>query len=89
MGVKLMVLDRPNPFAYAVDGPMLSNDYKSFIGMHPVPVIYGMTIGEYALMVKGEGWIANAEALNLEVLEIKGYHREPTYPDIAAIAQFA
>jgi len=82
-GVKLMVLDRPNPFAYAVDGPMLSNDYKSFIGMHPVPVIYGMTIGEYALMVKGEGWIANAEALNLEVLEIKGYHREPTYPDIA------
>ncbi|MBT5024965.1 MAG: DUF1343 domain-containing protein [Flavobacteriales bacterium] len=82
-GVKLMVLDRPNPFAYAVDGPMLSNDYQSFIGMHPVPVIYGMTIGEYALMVKGEGWIANAEALNLEVLEIKGYHREPTYPDIA------
>lgn len=82
-GVAMIVLDRPNPFADAVDGPMLSMDYASFIGMHPVPVIYGMTIGEYALMVQGEGWIAHAEALDLTVVEIKGYHRETVYPDIA------
>lgn len=56
-GVPLMVLDRPNPNAHYVDGPVLEPQYQSFVGLHPVPVVYGMTIGEYAKMVLGEHWL--------------------------------
>lgn len=56
-GVPLMVLDRPNPNGHYVDGPVLEPQYQSFVGMHPVPIVYGMTIGEYALMIKGERWL--------------------------------
>lgn len=54
----LMVLDRPNPNGFYVDGPVLESKYKSFVGMQPVPVVYGMTIGEYAKMLLGEGWLS-------------------------------
>ncbi len=54
----LMVLDRPNPNGFYVDGPVLEPRYKSFVGMQPVPVVYGMTIGEYAQMILGEGWLS-------------------------------
>ena len=57
-GVPLMVLDRPNPNGFYVDGPILDTNYKSFIGMQPVPVVYGMTIAEYALMLAGERWLS-------------------------------
>lgn len=57
-GIPLIVLDRPNPNGHFVDGPVLDTSrYRSFVGMHPVPVVYGMTIGEYAQMINGEGWL--------------------------------
>jgi len=61
--IPLMVLDRPNPNGHYVDGPVLEPKFKSFIGMQPVPVVYGMTIGEYAQMILGEGWLSK-EALD-------------------------
>jgi len=60
-GVNLLLLDRPNPFTDYVDGPVLELEYASFVGLHPVPIIYGMTIGEYALMINGEGWLKNKQ----------------------------
>lgn len=57
-GIPLIVLDRPNPNGFYVDGPVLDTNYRSFIGMQPVPVVYGMTIGEYALMIAGEKWLS-------------------------------
>jgi uncharacterized protein YbbC (DUF1343 family) len=56
----LVVLDRPNPLGYYVDGPVLDPKFKSFIGMHPIPTVHGMTIGEYARMINGEKWLATA-----------------------------
>lgn len=56
-GIPIIILDRPNPNAHYVDGPVLQKGYESFVGMHHVPVVYGMTIGEYGLMVNGERWI--------------------------------
>ena len=55
----LMILDRPNPNGFYVDGPVLDPNFKSFIGMQPIPVVYGMTIGEYALMLAGESWLSD------------------------------
>lgn len=75
----LVVLDRPNPFANVVDGPVLDTNYRSFVGLHPVPVLYGLTIGEYAQMVKGEGWIPGADSLQLSVIPCPDYFREPVY----------
>lgn len=60
-GKPLMILDRPNPNGFYVDGPVLDTAYRSFVGMQPVPIVYGMTIGEYALMIAGENWL-NANA---------------------------
>ena len=56
---KLIVLDRPNPNGHYIDGPVLENEFKSFVGMHKVPIVYGMTIGEYSLMINNEGWLNN------------------------------
>ncbi|MDD2794119.1 MAG: DUF1343 domain-containing protein, partial [Sediminibacterium sp.] len=53
----LMILDRPNPNGFYVDGPVLDTAYRSFVGMQPVPVVYGMTMGEYAMMITGEKWL--------------------------------
>jgi uncharacterized protein YbbC (DUF1343 family) len=75
-GKGLIVLDRPNPFSSVVSGPTLDTSYSSFVGMHPVPVLYGLTIGEYAKMVKGQGWIQNSEILDLTVLTIPFFKRE-------------
>jgi uncharacterized protein YbbC (DUF1343 family) len=61
--IPLMVLDRPNPNGHYVDGPVLEPKFKSFVGMQPVPVVYGMTMGEYAQMLLGEGWLSK-EAMN-------------------------
>jgi len=73
--VKVIVTDRPNPNAFYIDGPVLKKAYSSFVGMHPVPVVYGMTIGEYAEMVNGEGWLKNGEKCDLTVVPMKGYRR--------------
>ena len=55
--IKVVVLDRPNPNGHYVDGPVLKSAFKSFVGMHAVPVVHGMTVGEYAKMVNGEKWM--------------------------------
>ena len=77
--VKVIVLDRPNPNGFYVDGPVLEPQYKSFVGMHPVPVVYGMTIGEYARMINGEKWLANGVQCDLEVVKIEGYSHQTRY----------
>jgi len=71
--VPFVVLDRPNPNGYYIDGPVLKKQFTSFVGMHPVPIVYGMTIGEYAKMVNGEGWLAAGIRCKLTVIECKGY----------------
>jgi len=72
--VPIIVLDRPNPNGYFIDGPVLEEEYSSFVGLHPVPVVYGMTIGEYAMMVAGEHWINKANNINLEVIPLSGWN---------------
>lgn len=58
--IPLIILDRPNPNGFYVDGPVLQEKYKSFVGMQPVPIVYGLTIGEYAKMLAGEKWLSDA-----------------------------
>ena len=77
--VKVIVLDNPNPNGFYVDGPVLDPKYKSFVGMHPVPIVYGMTIGEYAQMINGEKWLANGVQCDLTVVKMKGYDRQYRY----------
>ena len=78
-GIPIIVLDRPNPNGFYVDGPVLKTENQSFVGMHPVPVVYGMTIGEYAKMVNGEGWLKNGVACELTVIPIINYNRNAIY----------
>ncbi len=73
--IPVIVLDRPNPNGFYIDGPALEPAHRSFVGMHPVPVVYGMTIGEYALMVNGEGWLENGLKCSLKVIPLEGYDR--------------
>lgn len=75
----LLVLDRPNPNGYFIDGEILDPAYKSFVGMHEVPTVYGMTIGEYAKMINGEGWLPNKAICDLTVIECKNYTHDTFY----------
>ncbi len=75
----VIVLDRPNPNGFYVDGPVLKPENTSFVGMHQVPVVYGMTIGEYALMVNGESWMKGGVRCDLTVIPIKDYNRNAIY----------
>lgn len=68
-----LVLDRPNPNGYYIDGPVLEPAFKSFLGMHPVPLVYGMTYGEYANMVNGEGWLSGKTKCDLKVIPVINY----------------
>lgn len=77
--IPLVLLDRPNPNGFYIDGPVLDEDSRSFVGMHPTPVVYGMTIGEYGQMVNGEGWLANGVQCNLTVIENENYDHTMTY----------
>jgi uncharacterized protein YbbC (DUF1343 family) len=77
--IDLLVLDRPNPNGSIVDGPVLEIEHKSFVGMHPIPVLHGMTIGEYAKMINGEKWLANSVACNLTVIPCANYKRDMPY----------
>jgi len=76
---KCIVLDRPNPNGYYIDGPVLEEKYQSFLGMHPVPLVYGMTIGEYAQMINGEGWLSNKIKCDLTVIQLSGYTHNDFY----------
>ena len=76
---EFIVLDRPNPNGFYVDGPVLKNEFTSFLGLHPVPVVYGMTCGEYAQMANGEGWLKNKVQCKLTVITMKDYDRSASY----------
>ena len=76
---KFYVLDRPNPNGHYVDGPVLEKEFKSFIGMHPVPIVHGMTVGEFAMMINEEGWLQNGIKTNIKVVPIKNYNRNIIY----------
>lgn len=78
-GVELLVLDRPNPNGNIVDGNILDMKHKSFVGMHPIPILHGMTIGEYAQMINGEKWLANELQCNLKVVKCLGYDHKMAY----------
>nr|WP_235594660.1 DUF1343 domain-containing protein [Paraglaciecola hydrolytica] len=78
-GVEFMVFDRPNPNGKFVDGPILDPQFQSFVGMHPIPVLHGMTVAELALMIKGEGWINQANDLKLSTISNTHYSRDMTY----------
>ena len=77
--IPVVVLDRPNPNGFYIDGPVLKAENKSFVGMHPVPVAYGMTIGEYGQMVNGEGWLKSGIQCNLTVIPVPDYDRNAIY----------
>jgi uncharacterized protein YbbC (DUF1343 family) len=92
---QLIVLDRPNPNSFYIDGPVLEMKYKSFVGLHPVPVVYAMTIGEYAQMINGEKWLKNGVQCRLKVILCENYSHalkyilpdrpSPNLPDMQAI----
>lgn len=77
--IPLLVLDRPNPNGHYVDGPTLNPKYSSFVGKHPVPLVYGMTIGEYATMINGEKWLNKGIQCNLTIVPLKNYHHNSIY----------
>lgn len=77
--IKCIILDRPNPNGFYFDGNILDTAYKSFVGMHPVPVVHGMTVGEYALMINGEGWLKGSIKCDVEVIACKNYSHSTYY----------
>jgi uncharacterized protein YbbC (DUF1343 family) len=78
-GKKLIVLDRPNPNSGFIDGPVLTPNQKSFVGMHPVPVVHNMTVGEFAQMINGEGWLDNNRRCELEIIPLKNWNHADKY----------
>ncbi len=93
--IPLIILDRPNPNGFYIDGPVLETKYTSFVGMQRVPVVYGMTIGEYAQMINGEKWLRQKQKCNLKVIPVRNYFHStkyrlpippsPNLPDLDAI----
>lgn len=75
----LIILDRPNPNGSYIDGPVLQKEFKSFIGMHPIPIVHGLTVGELAQMINGEGWLNGAKKCNIEVIKIKNWTHADDY----------
>ncbi len=78
-GQQVIILDRPNPNGHYVDGPVLRSELKSFVGMHSVPIVHGMTVGEYAQMVNGEKWLANGIQCKLKVIPVEKYDHLTLY----------
>lgn len=87
LGIPVIILDRPNPNGHYIDGPIMEPENQSFVGMHPVPIVHGMTIGEYAAMINGEGWLKNAEKdgskkkmyCDLTIIQMKNYTHQTPY----------
>ena len=77
--IELLILDRPNPNGFYVDGPVLDTTYRSFIGMDAVPIVYGMTIAEYAQMINGEGWLKNHVQCKLKIIKVANYNHNSAY----------
>ena len=96
--IPIVLLDRPNPNGYYIDGPVLDSKFKSFVGMHPIPIVYGMTLGEMAQMIIGEGWLDTPTSPKLKVLPVENYRRQrnitipfppsPNLPNAHAIALY-
>lgn len=78
-GVNVIILDRPNPNGYYVDGPVLDTSFRSFVGIAPIPIVHGLTVGEYGMMANGEGWLNGAVKCNLKVVKMKGYTHRMVY----------
>ncbi len=78
-GKKVIIMDRPNPLGYYVDGPVLQPGFNSFIGMHEVPVVHGMTAGEYARMINGEKWLQDSVQCEMEIIPLENYTHATKY----------
>src|SRR4030095_408627 len=78
-GKELVILDRPNPNAYLIDGPILDMKYKSGIGMFPIPMSHGLTVGEFALMANGEGWLTNKVKCKIQIIPVANYDHDMSY----------
>ena len=79
LGISFLVLDRPNPNSGYIDGPVLDMQYQSYIGMHEIPIVHALTVGELAMMIKGEKWIGNSEKLKLSVIKIDNWDHNKEY----------
>ena len=78
-GIPLIILDRPNPNGGIIDGPLLEKEFTSFVGMHPIPLLHGMTIGEYGKMINGQKWLKNGVECKLTVIPCVHYNRKMQY----------
>ncbi|HEY9486824.1 MAG TPA: DUF1343 domain-containing protein [Chryseosolibacter sp.] len=78
-GKKMIILDRPNPNGNYVDGPMRVPSMKSFVGMHPVPIVHGLTVGELAQMINGEGWLENGVKCDFQIITVKNWEHKNFY----------
>ncbi|HEY8399691.1 MAG TPA: DUF1343 domain-containing protein, partial [Cytophagaceae bacterium] len=76
---KVLILDRPNPNGHYVDGPVLDLKHKSFVGMHPIPIVHGLTVGELAMMINGEKWLDSGRTCDLQVIKVKNYDHKKRY----------
>jgi uncharacterized protein YbbC (DUF1343 family) len=77
--IPLLVLDRPDPNGFYTDGPVLDTAFRSFVGMHPIPFVYGLTVGELALMINGEGWLGKGSRCDLKVIPCSNYTHKSRY----------
>ena len=77
--IELMILDRPNPNGFYVDGPMLDTTYRSFVGLDPLPIVHGLTLAEYAQMINGEGWLKDHIKCKLKIIKVSGYNHDTPY----------
>lgn len=78
-GIPLVILDRPNPNGHYIDGPTMEKAHTSFLGLHPIPLVHGMTIGEYAQMINGEGWLQDRRKCDLKIITMENYTHETFY----------
>jgi len=78
-GKELLILDRPNPNGYLIDGPILDMKFRSGIGMFPIPISHGLTVGEFAQMANGEGWLTNKVKCNLKIIKVANYNHDMPY----------
>jgi uncharacterized protein YbbC (DUF1343 family) len=76
---KMIILDRPNPNGHYVDGPIRTPELKSFVGMHPIPVVHGLTVGELAQMINGEGWLENGVTCDVTIIPVKNWKHNDFY----------
>ena len=79
LDIPMIILDRPNPNGHYVDDPILEKAHQSFVGMHPIPIVHGMTIGEYANMINGQGWLKDGIKCHITVIHMKDYWHNKSY----------